>query len=224
MFARLTRHNAAKVMKAVVILTSAALLAACAAKPKVSNKWIDKSNGNLPFDKVLVVGVTANTDRRISFESSVAEDLFSERTAVWTSISLMPADQEINEGSLRTVANTQGANGIVVTRVIDLKIEPVEIGGRSTVLAEEHQSGFDHTYRRKQGTLFQYDYEEDVEATYITSEYTTKLQTDVYDAVSGDRVYTMTSAISKQETLADVIKVLSDEIAKRLRRDKVIQQ
>ena len=135
----------------------------------------------------------------------------------------MTTDQEVNEALVRTLADQQQADSIVVTRVTKLEIVPVEIGGRSTIMAEQHQSGFDHTYKRKKGTLFQYDYEEDVEATYMTAEYTTELQTDVYDVSTGKRVYSLNSAISKQESLSDVIARLSDEIAKQLTKDKVIR-
>ena len=135
----------------------------------------------------------------------------------------MSSDQPLDEPTILEVASEQDTQIIVVTRVISIDITPVEIGGRSTVIAEQQQTGFDHTYRRRKGTLFQYDYEEDVEAVYMTTEYTTKLHTDVYDARTGKLIYEMESAVAKQESLNEVIRVLGDEIAKRLRRDGVVK-
>ena len=117
----------------------------------------------------------------------------------------------------------QQADALVVTRVTHLEVKSVEVEGRSTVIAEQQQSGQDYVFQRQQGTLFRYDFTEDVESSFITTEYTTVLTTDVYVAATGELIYTIVSTATKQETLTDVIDVLSDEIAKRLRRDKVIR-
>ena len=131
--------------------------------------------------------------------------------------------REITKETLRPIIEQQQADAVVVTRVTRLEVEPVEMGGRSTVLAEQQQSGQDYVYQRQQGTLFRYDYEEDVEKTYISSEYTTELRTDVYTTTSDQHIYTIISRATKQESLADVIDVLSNVMAKRLRRDGRIQ-
>lgn len=218
-FENTTRH-----LRYVPAILLALVLSACAAKPTVSSNWKDKESALAPYTRVLIVGVSQNKDRRLSFEESLAEDLSNDSVAAWASTRFLASDQPLDEATILQVASEQGADAIVVTRVTSIDITPVEIGGRSTVLAEQQQTGFDHTYRRRQGTLFQYDYEEDVESTYMTTEYTTKLHTDVYDAREGQLVYEMNSAVAKQETLNEVIRVLSDAIANRLRRDNVIQR
>ena len=159
----------------------------------------------------------------MSFEDAVVYDLRGPETQAWPSARLMEPDLEITRETLRPIIEQQQADALVVTRVTRLEVEPIEIGGRSTVLAEQQQSGQDYVYQRKQGTLFRYDYTEDVEKTYLTTEYTTELTTDVYATASGERIYTIVSRATKQESLADVIDVLSNVIAKRLRRDKVIK-
>ena len=76
---------------------------------------------------------------------------------------------------------------------------------------------------RRTGTVFQYNYNETVEPVYTKAEYTTVLTTEVFSATTGEHVYTVVSSATKQETLAEVIDLLSDIIAKRLRDDGVIK-
>jgi hypothetical protein len=199
------------------------LASACANHTSVSSSWVDSKQRNSQFERVLVVAVSSNADGRMSFEDAVVYDLRGPETQAWPSVRLMEPDLEITRETLRPIIEQQQADALVVTRVTRLEVEPIEIGGRSTVLAEQQQSGQDYVYQRKQGTLFRYDYTEDVEKTYLTTEYTTELTTDVYATASGERIYTIVSRANKQESLADVIDVLSNVIAKRLRRDKVIK-
>ncbi len=199
------------------------LASACANHTSVSSSWVDSKQRNSEFERVLVVAVSSNADGRMSFEDAVVYALRGPETQAWPSSRLMKPDLEITRETLAPIIEQQQADAIVVTRVTRLEVTPVEIGGRSTVLAEQHQTGQDYVYQRQQGTLFRYDYTEDVEKTYITSEYTTELTTDVYATASGERIYTIVSRATKQESLADVIDVLSNVIAERLRKDKVIK-
>ena len=201
----------------------ALLTGACASHTSVSSQWIDPDQRGSQFERVLVVGVSENTDRRMSFEDAVVFDLRGPDTQAWSSSRLMDADLEITLETLDPIIKQQQADAIVITRVTRLEVKPVVVEGRSTIIAEQQQSGQDYVFQRQQGTFFRYDYTEDVESSYITTEYTTELTTDVYVAATGELIYTIVSTVTKQETLTDVIDVLSDEIAKRLRRDKVIR-
>ncbi len=208
---------------ACLFMGTALFTSGCTSHTSVSSSWTDARQRTSPFNRVLVVAVSANTDRRMSFEDAIVYDLRNSETHAWPSSRLMKSDIEITRATLLPIIEQQQADAVVVTRVTQLKVEPVEMGGRSNVLAEQQQSGQNYIYQRQQGTLFRYNYEEDVEKTYITSEYTTELKTDVYATASDELIYTMVSRATKQESLADVIDVLSNVIAKQLRKDGVIK-
>jgi hypothetical protein len=192
---------------AIVLVTSA-----CSTATSVSSNWHDRSYQNAGFKRVLVVGVTENTDRRMTFEDAVVNDLRSDSTLVWASSRLMPADTKLTEASMNELAKQQEADAVIVTRVTSLDVTAVEVKGRTDVVAQ-----------RKKGTIFRYDYIEKEEQSYTTSQYETTLTTDVYPDMRSESIYTVAATATKQETLADVIDVLSDVIAKRLRRDGVIR-
>lgn len=199
------------------------LVAGCTARTSVSSGYADREFRNPRYERVLIVGVAATANRRQAFEEAVAEDLRSDSTQAWASISLMDPEIQVDESNVQTLLDKKQADTYIITRVTAMEVEPVEIEGRSAIMEEQQQTGQDHVFRRQQGTLFRYDFNEDVESSRITSEYTTELTTDVYDAASGERIYTVVSRVTKVETLTEVIDVLSDEIARRLRRDNVIR-
>jgi hypothetical protein len=204
-------------------LAIALIAGGCASQTSVSSSWHDKSPANSKFQNVLVVAVSENTDNRLSFEDAVVYDLRGPNTQAWASARGMKADEDINEENLRKLVEEKQADAILVTKVTSMEIKPVEAGGRTDVIGHQQDTGMGMVPQRKSGTIFRYDFEETVEPIYTTAEYTTVLTTDVYSAASGEHVYTVVSTATKQETLTDVIDVLSDVIAERLRSDGVIR-
>ena len=192
-------------------IMAALLLTGCASSTSVSSGWHDSAPRGVRFERVLVVAVTDNTDHRMSFEDAAAFDLRSESTMAWASARLMDTDTEINAENINALARQQQADAVVITRVKSFDVQAVEVQGRTDI----HQ-------RRQQGTLFRYDYIEKEEASYVTSEYTTSLTTDVVKTGNSEPLYTVVATATKQETLADVIDVLSDIIAGQLRQDGII--
>jgi hypothetical protein len=204
-------------------LAIALLAGACASQTSVSSSWHNKSPAHSKFENVLVVAVTENTDSRLSFEDAVVYDLRGPNTQAWASARGMKANEDINEENLRKLVEEKQVDAILITKVTSMEIKPVEVGGRTDVIENQQDTGMGMVPQRRSGTVFQYDYNETVEPVYTTAEYTTVLTTDVYSAASGEHVYTVVSTATKQETLTDVIDVLSDVIAKQLRSDGVIR-
>lgn len=188
------------------------LAAGCASNTKVSSNWRDGKARGASFERVLVVAITDNADRRMSFEDAVALDLRSANTNAWPSARLMDTSTELNVDTIATVAERQNADVVVITRVKSFDVQAVEVQGRTDIQPQ-----------RKKGAVFRYDYVEREEEAYVTSEYTTSLTTDVVRPGSEEPIYTVVATATKQETLADVIDVLSDVIAERLRRDGLIR-
>lgn len=199
---------------AVLAILAPALLAGCAAKTAVtSTTWHDSAQRDVRYSKVIVVALTEEGDKRLSFEDELAFDLRSDATQVWPSSRLMDVKLPVNSESLTPVVAETGAEVVVVTRVTSFDVKSVEQASAYT----------DVSARRRQGSVFQYDYVEKELPALITTEFTTVLTTDVVAADDGALIYTVVTTASGQETIADVINVLSDVIAKQLRRDGVIR-
>jgi hypothetical protein len=203
-------------------LVIAALLSGCASPTKVSSVWHDKNQRATRFDRLLVVAVSDNADRRLSFEDALVNQLRGPKTEAWASARLMPADAPVNEESLRGIVAQQQADAVIVTKLESVEVKPVESGGRSDVLARQNETGIGMTPERKSGTVFQYDYEEKIEPVYITAEYSAVLTTDVYNVTDGTNIYSVITTTTGQNTVAEIIAELSKAIAERLRSDGVI--
>jgi hypothetical protein len=205
------------------MLLLAVLLGGCASQTQVSSVWHDKSQRNARFDQLLVVAVSDNTDRRLSFEDALVNALRGPKTNAWASARLMPANKAVNEESLRAVVAQQNADAVIVTKLESVEVKPVESGGRSDVLARQNETGIGLTPIPKPGTVFQYDYEEKIEPVYITAEYTAVVTTDVYSVASGANIHSIRATTSGEQTVAEVIAELSKTIAERLRTDGVVR-
>ncbi|MEJ2139033.1 MAG: hypothetical protein P8Y61_06240 [Gammaproteobacteria bacterium] len=207
-----------------LISVFAGLLAGgCASNTTVSSAWHEQNRADREFRKVIVVAVTDNVDKRMSFEDAVAAGLRNDETMAWPSARLMKSKQAIDEENMRRLVSETGADAVIVTTVSSLDVKAVESGGRSDAIEFEQATGAGMVPTPRQGNVFLRDYEENIEPVYITTEYTTVLTTDVYSAASGKNVYTVVSTARKQETLTEVIELLSDVIARRLRTDRVVK-
>lgn len=205
------------------MLLLAVLLGGCASQTRVSSVWHDKSQRNARFDQLLVVAVSDNTDRRLSFEDALVNTLRGPKTSAWASARLMPVNTAVNEENLRAVVAQQNADAVIVTKLESVEVKPVESGGRSDVLARQNETGIGLTPRPKPGTVFQYDYQEKIEPVYITAEYTAVVTTDVYSVASGANIHSIRATTSGKQTVAEVIAELSKTIAERLRTDGVVR-
>ncbi len=193
--------------------TVSVALSGCAAQTSVSSAWIDSDKRGVRYEKVLVIALTEEGDKRMSFEDEVAADLNRGSTRAWASSRLMDITLPVNETTIKPLVDEIGAQAVVVTRVTDLSVRTVESSQPYTAVQA----------RRKEGAAFRYDYVEKELPALMTTEFTTELTTDVVDTGSGERVYTVVSSADGQESLAEVIAVLSDAIAKQLRTDGVIR-
>ncbi len=159
----------------------------------------------------------------MSFEDAVVANLRGSGNLAWSSARLMKSDAPIDEANMRRLVSETGAEAVTVTTVSSLDVKAVESGGRTDAIEFEQATGAGITPTPRKNSVFLWDWEENVEPVYVTTEYNTVLTTDVYSVASEKNVYTVVTTARKQETLADVIELLSDVIARRLRADGVVK-
>jgi hypothetical protein len=174
--------------------------------------WHDAAKRGVRYDRILVVALTQEGDKRKSFEDALRARLQSPALEVWSSSSLMGINVPVTADSIGPLLQDTGARALVVTRVTSIDVDPVQVDSYTDVVAQ-----------RRKGSVLTYDYVEKELPAFIRNEFTTVLTTDVYDAQSSASIYTLVSSASGQESLGDVIDVLSRAIAKRLRSDGVVR-
>lgn len=214
MAALLPRTRPAARMALLTCITAVAALSVpgCANRPTVTATWHENEARGARYSSALVIGLVKDGDKRLSFEDALAQQLSSSDTKLWSSSRVLGSGRAVNRESVsRAVAQT-GAEAVFVTRVETLEVRQVETEAYTDVQA-----------RRQQGRLFSYDYVEKELPARVTPEFTTTLVTDVYRVGSERHVYSLTATASGQESLEEVIDVLSRAIAKKLRADGIVR-
>ena len=194
-------------------VTGLTLMAAgCAWVPSQSHVWHDDDKRGVQYERILLVALTQEGDKRKSFEDSLRARLQTPAIEIWTSSSLMGINVPVTADSINPLLQSTGAEAVIITRVKSIGVDPVQVDSYTDVVA-----------KRRKGSVLTYDYVEKELPAFIRNEFTTVLTTDVYDARSSASIYTLVSSASGQESLSDVIEVLSRAIAKRLRSDGVVR-
>ena len=194
-------------------VTGLTLMAAgCAGVPSQSHVWHDDDKRGVQYERILLVALTQEGDKRKSFEDSLRARLQTPAIEIWTSSSLMGINVPVTADSINPLLQSTGAEAVIITRVKSIGVDPVQVDSYTDVVA-----------KRRKGSVLTYDYVEKELPAFIRNEFTTVLTTDVYDAQSSASIYTLVSSASGQESLSDVIEVLSRAIAKRLRSDGVVR-
>ena len=206
---RLTGRHWTKFLPVTLMTVFAA---GCAGVPSQSHVWHDPDRRGVRYDSVLVVALTQEGDKRKSFEDALRARLQTPATEVWSSSSQMGINVPVTTASITPVLERTGARALIITRVKSIDVNPVQVDSYTDVVA-----------KRRKGSVLTYDYVEKELPAYIRNEFTTVLTTDVYDASDSANIYTLVSSASGQESLSDVIEVLSRSIAKRLRSDGVVR-
>jgi hypothetical protein len=169
---------------------------------------------NAPYANVLVIGVAHNPSNARRFENALAEKLVNEKTSAKANHIENDA-AVLSEEQVRRVIGMVQADAVIVSSIQDLAI------GTSV---EKSRTEVERT--RKTESLvdfFRYDYKEVVTQEIVSLDYTVELITHVYDAKTGEKVYSLESTTMGAETTWEVIVSESTAIAKQLRKAGLVQ-
>lgn len=204
-------------------MASAALmltLAACGAQTAVTGGW-QESRPTVPFDHMLVVGISPNSRVRRSFEQALAQLISAGGTPATASIEIDDATRALTPDVVADMVRATGADAILVTRLASRKVAPKETPGHVGVKTEQVGS-------LSEGPglvdLFSTTYNEYEEPGEFTAKSTVVLDTSVFRATDGGHlVYALVTKSSFRENRDDIVADVTSAIASQLRRDHVIR-
>jgi hypothetical protein len=133
-----------------------------------------------------------------------------------SSLTVMDEVENIDRESVVAAARETGADAVLVTRVVDIETETeVEQGQTQAELARRNDVPL--------ADFFRYEYIESADAMTVTTVTTVILDTDVYDAASEKRVWSVESTSFDKQTAYGVIDGVARAISAELARDGLIQ-
>jgi hypothetical protein len=181
----------------------------------IDSEWVADQAGARTYQKILVVGVSEDFDRRRSFENFVVNALQNSGNTAWPSSRLMESETPLDEEAIRATVNTSGADAILVTRLVDRSVTADEVDARTGLKTQRKEGGLVN--------LFRYDYNEYEEPAYIVAKNAATLSTELFEAGQGNLVFKMESTTTDKESIHEVIEEASAAIVKRLRRDGLVR-
>ena len=165
-------------------------LAACATNPIA--EWHDASFSG-PVDNVLIIGATEQSTARRLFEDNFVEALAAINVRATASYRLMPVDQPITREAVEDAITDQSVDAVMVTRL--LGVEGVDVYRPPTY----------HVHHRSYYRYYSHAMELSSPGYYERYKVLT-LETNLYDTVSGQLVWSMQSESFDPSTPDDVIR------------------
>jgi hypothetical protein len=195
----------------------AALVAACTAptaQTHVDRVARAKELPNAPYKRVLIVGTAARASSAREFEEILAKDLSNDHTYAF-GYHRAASRADVTEEVVRSLAEMQNADAILVVTARLVNAEREVSGERTDVQAQVKGGGL--------VDFFRYDYKEYTTPPSADYRVNVQVQTDMFDVASEDRIYTVESRTDFGETTSEIILSEAKELAKRLRKDKLVK-
>src|SRR5262245_14844645 len=153
--------------------------------------------------KILVVGVHEDFGVRGQFENTVARALRAAGTAGEASLYSLSSAAELTPDALGAAARKARADGVLVTRVVDVKTENP---GATTTFTEYFQA-----------------YSKYADPMPVTTAYTVRVRTDLYTVANQTRVWSAESTAIEKQNLFGVIDGIAKALTSQLRSDGLIK-
>ena len=202
---------------AAAIVTAAAMASACTgptAQTHVDRVARAKELPNAPYERVLIVATAARASSAREFEEVLAKELSNDRTYAF-GYHRAASRADVKEEVVRSIAEQQNADAILVVTARLVNAERDASTERTDVQAEVKGGGL--------VDFFRYDYQEYTSPPSADYRVNVQVQTDMFDVASEDRIYTVESRTDFAETTSEIILGEAEELAKRLRKDKLVR-
>ena len=199
---------------ALVIVFTAAVAAACAPQTEVVKLYDDPARAQKTFTHLLIVDVSSDLNQRQLFENEIARRLRQANVAATPGYTLLDASQGLLQDDINRVSSEAGADGILVTHIasVDTSVDKQE--GRDR-LSSTCRGGDPIDY-------FLYDHKIIREPESVRFAHTVIVVSNLYDAKSEDRVWTIQSTCFEKSSISAVLQEESEAIVRQLLIDELI--
>lgn len=202
----------------VVVLATATAIAACAAP--ASQTYVDrvaraKELPNAPYKRVLIVATTERAATAREFEEVLAKELTNKNTFAY-GYHRAASRADVKEDVVRSLAEQQNADAVLMVTGRLVKATRKQSDERTDVQARVRGGSSLVDY-------FRYDYKEYTSPPSADYRVNVQVHSDLFDAASEQRVYTVESRTDFAETTSEIILNEARELARRMRKDKIVR-
>ncbi len=197
------------------------LAMACAPRTTVTGNWHEPRPSSIPYNHILVVGISPNSRIRRGFEQAMVQAISTGGTAASASVQFGDTAQALTAESVADMIRASGADAVIVTRIVSRKVALKETPGHVGVKTEQPATLSDAPGLVE---LFSTTYDEYEEPGELTTKSTAVLNTSLYSAADATHaVYSLVTQSRSEENGDDVIADVTDAIAGQLRHERLIR-
>ena len=196
---------------AAVLLTAAG---GCASQARVEKLFQDPHAPGAPYDHLLVVGIASEGDQRQRIENLISGRLAAGNVAAISSHTRLGMSPVLLQEDIDQAARASGSDGILIAHLVSAGVTPQYREERVQVKSECRGGN--------PVELFLYDYKELREPASVTFAHEVTMVTNLYDAGTGNRVWTIQSTCFEKTDFDAVLRREAEAIVRQLRRDRLI--
>ena len=199
----------------VALASVAAIFASnCAPQTEVVKLYDDPARAATTYERLLVMAVSSDFDQQQQFESEIITRLRHAKVTAVPSYTHLNTSDGVLQQDIDQLSDAVGADGILISHVVsvDTSIETAE--GREDI--ESTCRGGDLV------DYFLYDHKVVREPDSVKVAHTVTVVTNLYDATSRDRVWTIQSTCFDKASMEVVLLEEASAIVRQLGIDELI--
>lgn len=178
-------------------------LAACGGGTSFSGTWTNPDYAKQEkVDDVLVVAVAENETSRRMFETELASQLEKQGITAWPSTQIHPSVEQLPKEKAEALIAENGIEAVIVTRLLDVDRKDVYVP--PTTYVSSYPSYGSPYYGNWYG-YYSYGHTVTHDPGYSYEKVTVVLETNLYDAATGDIIWSGQSNTLDPGGIADVI-------------------
>ncbi len=208
----------------VLLLFALAVAAGCTQPVKVKGGWADGAVRTQTYRNLLVVGLSPDYNQRCTFEWMLTPHLRTCAPAgpqAKSSCASMKPDEPLTRENIERLVREQGADAVLVTKLIASQSSAKEGGSRDTRGSAQYKAtgiGFDEGYWGGYGYGLPVVYAEFQTAPSILSlKRTVVIGSALFETSTAKPVYQLQTTAKNQQSRDEVLGEISPEIAGQLR-------
>ncbi len=201
-------------LRSLASLFLLSLVAACATQTEVVKVYDNPDASGKQYDNLLVIGITGDEDTRRGLENTLSAELNGAGVEATSGYTLTEKKDNLLKEDIDAAAHEAGADGILITHFVSIDTQADIEEGRTEVVSV-CRGGDPEDY-------FLYDYEEIKIPHTMKVAHTVVAVSNLYDAVSGERLWSIQSTCFEKSTFDEVLQEEARVITKQLVKDGLI--
>lgn len=205
----------------MLLVSTAVLLTSCA-NTKISQSWVEPDNKK-SYNDILIIGIAESEQNRRAYESYFVEALREKGTEAEASYKLIKSDQKIDRKTVAKAIEGMEIDGVIITHMTAVDEETIYRPGMGYSAVGYGAYG----YGGYGGGM--YGYYPHVNSYvhspgYYTTHETYTLETNLYDVVTEELVWSARSRTFSPESVDEVIVDLTKLLIKDLEEKNLIKK